>query len=69
MSYTKTIMYGDNLEIYEYEHLPPPHKRGKRKKNRAIFKDHGIGATAGKSVKIIQALAIDETAQLPWDSP
>lgn len=34
MSYTKTIMYGDNLEIYEYEHLPPPHKRGVRKKDK-----------------------------------
>src|ERR1035437_6022100 len=34
MSYAKTIMFGDNLEIYEYEHKPPPHVRGLRKKDR-----------------------------------
>ena len=33
MSYVKTITYGDNIEIYEYDHKPPPHKVGKRKKD------------------------------------
>jgi hypothetical protein len=30
MSYTKIIKYGDNLEIYQYEHPPMPHRRGVR---------------------------------------
>ncbi|OHB14688.1 MAG: hypothetical protein A2431_00570 [Candidatus Zambryskibacteria bacterium RIFOXYC1_FULL_39_10] len=30
MSYVKIIKYGDNLEIYQYEHLPMPHKKGVR---------------------------------------
>lgn len=34
MSYAKAIMYGDTLEIYEYEKKPPPHKRGIRKKDK-----------------------------------
>src|ERR1035437_8382117 len=34
MSYAKTIMFGDNLEIFEYEHKPPPHVKGLRKKDR-----------------------------------
>jgi len=34
MSYAKAIMYGDTLEIYEYEKKPPPHVRGLRKKDR-----------------------------------
>lgn len=28
MRYTKVIKYGDNLEIYEYERRPMPHKKG-----------------------------------------
>jgi hypothetical protein len=34
MSYTKVIRYGDNIETYDYEHSPPPHKIGLIKKDR-----------------------------------
>jgi hypothetical protein len=30
MSYTKIIRYGDNLEIYQYDYPPMPHRRGVR---------------------------------------
>lgn len=34
MSYAKIIKYGDNLEIYEYQEAPRPHRRGVRDPNK-----------------------------------
>ena len=34
MTYIKTITYGDNIEIYQYDHKPPPHIVGKKRKEK-----------------------------------
>ena len=39
MNYTKLIRYGNNIEIFEYELAPPPHRRRIRKKDKE--KDEG----------------------------
>lgn len=39
MSYIKTITYGDNAEIYEYDHPPPPRRNTGRKEKLEIDED------------------------------